>query len=463
VGWKETLQIVLFVLSWLPAGFLVGSTVFGVGGTYTQDFSIYNEDYNGLSDFRDGLERDGYTVQAIQSSMSVISRYNGSAVLVIMGPVRDFSFDAILTITLHLSAGGSVLIADDFGSANSSFLLFNEYLFNFFGGAQLTQAGVRGFVSFTGGVLYDLDSYYESPRLPVIRNFDSVLFGSVFGQGVNALGGLHLNWASTLNPQSLIGYAGVAWSTIRAWCETDVLSSDPVPDDDELAGVLPVAGAIEMGQGRLFAMSDPSAFINDMWEQFPGNAQFGMNVIDWLTRGDRSVPIVFCEQLLVQPWNSAELFYGLFLGRALWMTTNIFMAPFYPLTTAIGIRKYLPDMKKPEMKSVSDVFMRRGQTYFSERMTYYRTEGNYARVIKMLYRKLRRGLKRKHVWQQYDSKLVWDLYRYKDPSMREGEFFKKIKRIEEISSDSSMKIKESEMMELFFWMRNIQALLIESK
>ncbi|UCE09395.1 MAG: hypothetical protein JSW61_10515 [Candidatus Thorarchaeota archaeon] len=463
MGWKETLQVVLFVLSWFPVGFLIGSTLFGVGGTYPQDFSIYNEEYNGLSDFRTRLETDQYTVQAIQSSMSVVSRYNGSAVLVIMGPVRDFSFDAILTLTLHLQAGGSVLIADDFGSANSSFYWFNEYLINFFGGDQLAAFGVQGFLSYTGGVLYDLDSYYESPRLPVIHDFDSLMYGNMFGQGVNALGGLHLNWASTLSPRCLLGAAGVGWSTVRAWSETDVNSTDPVPDDYEWAGRLPVAGAIELGPGRLFAMSDPSAFMNDMWQEFPGNEQFAMNVINWLTHGDTSVPILFSEQLLVQPWNSAELFYGLYLGRALWMTTNIFMAPFYPLTTAIGIKKYLPDMKKPEVKSVSDVFMRRGQTYFSERMTYYRTEGNYARVIKMLYRKLRRGLKRKHMWQQYDPRRLWDLYRYKDPSMKEGEFFKKIKRIEEISSDPSMKIKESEMMELFFWMRNIQALLIESK
>ncbi|MGQ4912664.1 MAG: hypothetical protein ACP6KW_10885, partial [Candidatus Thorarchaeota archaeon] len=134
----------------------------------------------------------------------------------------------------------------------------------------------------------------------------------------------------------------------------------------------------------------------------------------------------------------------------------------YPLVTALGIRKYLPELKKPEVKSVSDVFLRRGQTYFGERMTYYRTEGNYARVVKMLYRKMRRGLRKKQQWTDYDPRKVWELMRYKDPSLKEAEFFRTIKRIEEISSNQHMKIKESEMMELFFFMRNIQSQLIDT-
>ncbi len=462
MGWKQAIQITLFVLSWFPIGFIVGSTLFGVGNTYSQDFSIYNNDWNGLSDFRISLESDGYTVKAIQSSMGVIQRYKGNACLVIMGPVRDFSFDAILTITTHLAMGGSVLIADDFGTTNASFYLLNNRLLQIFGGAQLQQYGVSGFLSFTGGVLYDLDSYDKSPRLPVITDFGGYVADPSIYQGVAENGGLHLNWASALSPRSLLGAAGFAWSSVRAWCETDVTSNNPVPDENEWKGRLPVAGAVPLGNGRLVAMSDPSAFDNDMWGRFTGNQIFGMNVIHWLTRNNRDIPIIFCESLLAQPWNSAEFFYGLFLGRALWMTTNVWFAPIYPLSTAIGIKKYLPDIKKPEVKSVSEVFVRRGQTYFSERMAYYRTEGNYARVIKMLYRKLKRSITKKHMWNEYDSKRVWSLLHYKDPTVKESDFFRKIHRIEEIASNPKMKIKENELMELFFFMQTIQSLLVDS-
>ncbi|MHA1905965.1 MAG: DUF4350 domain-containing protein [Candidatus Thorarchaeota archaeon] len=466
MGWKEILQIGLFVLAWIPIGFLAGVTVLGVPPTLydSTDFSIYNDNWNGCSNYRVWIEQNGYDAQTIESTMSVINRFNGSAVLVIMGPVKDFSIDATLTIFQHLMAGGGVIIADDFGTANSSFLLLNDYLLSQTGYSDFLNAlGVRGFVSFTKGVVMDLDSYYVSPRLPIIRDFNP---SHPITAGVNEL---HLNNASALTPTCAIGATGIAWTSSRAWSENDTRSATPTPDPYEYAGRLPVIGALDIGGispgigGRLVAISDPSIFINEMWDQFAGNRRLSQNLIDWITNGDTDVPIVFCEQLLEIPIASGEFWFGNFMGRMLWASTNIILAPVYPLMTAIGIKKYLPDMKKPEMKSVSEVFMRRGQTYFSERMTYYRTEGNYARVVKMLYRKLRRSMQKKYQWTDYDKKKVWDLIQYKDSKIKEVSFFKTIGRIEEISSKPNTKIRESEMMKLFFWMKNLQDKLVEAK
>ncbi|MFW9800899.1 MAG: hypothetical protein ACFFD9_10710, partial [Candidatus Thorarchaeota archaeon] len=74
-----------------------------------------------------------------------------------------------------------------------------------------------------------------------------------------------------------------------------------------------------------------------------------------------------------------------------------------------------------------------------------------------------RDLAKKHQWTEYDARKMWDLIRYKDPSLKEDDFFKTIARIEEISSKPDITIKEAEMMNLFFWMRNIQSQLIEMK
>ena len=169
MGWKEALQIILFILSWVPVGFLVGTTVLSYDQPYEYDFSIYNTQWDGCSEFRIMAETLGHDVNAIQTSMSVIYRFNGSATLVILGPVRDFTFDAVLTIFDHLKAGGSVLVADDLGTANSSFYWLNEMLTNWLPGTL--PDGVDGFLSFTGGVLLDLDSYAQSPKLPIIRDF----------------------------------------------------------------------------------------------------------------------------------------------------------------------------------------------------------------------------------------------------------------------------------------------------
>jgi hypothetical protein len=472
MGWKEALQIILFVLSWVPVGFLVGSTLVNYNQPYNYDFSIYNEGWNGTSQFRqmitDNLNHD--EVLSIETSTSVIYRFNGSGVLVILGPVRDFTFDAVLTIFDHIKAGGSVLIADDFGTANSSFYWLNQLLTEWMPGSL--PEGIDGFLSFTGGVLYDLDSYDISPRLPIIRDFVPSVDGGALTQGVTEL---HLNWASTLSPRCALGAAGIAFSTVRSWCETNITDTNPYPDEDEWAGRLPVAGAMQIdavpgaarAYGRLVAISDPSIFTNDMLPK-GSNRRFAENIINWLSAGyseerPADIPILFCENLLEVPLNSVEFFYGIFLSRALWMTTQPLLAPIYPIITAIGIKKYLPDMKKPEVKSVSDVFLRKGQTYFSERLKYYRTEGNYARVVKMLYRKLRRDIMRKNLWSEFDLMKVWEMMKYKDPNVKETDFFETFVRIDEISKKPGLKIKENELMELFFFMRNISSKLVETK
>ena len=469
MGWKEILQVVLFLLSWVPVGMLAGYTLIGAEPVYTQDFSIYNENWNGLSEFRTAIEGTSREVLSIQASMSVFTRENGSAVLVIMGPVRDFSIDVTFVVYSHLLAGGGVLIADDFGSANASLALLNSLM------AGLIPAGgplgnqTKGLLSFTGGVLLDLDSYdpIKEPRLPIIRDFTNPYgFRSDGGYLTQGVSELHLNWASVISPYCLLGQAGIAWSTRRSWCETNITDPTPDPVNETWVGRLPVVGAIDFSSeqfpngGRIVAVSDPSIFTNDMYGQFSGNRQFAANVIEWLSRSDTTQPIVFCEELLAVPWNTGEFFFGLYLGRALWLSSMPYISALYPIFTALGIKKYLPELKKPEVKSVSDVFLRRGQTYFGERMAYYRTEGNYARVVKMLYRKMKRGLRQQHQWAVYDPKKLYELMRYKDPKLKEADFFATIDRIEEISADSNIKIKESEMMELFFFMRNIQSLLI---
>jgi hypothetical protein len=468
MGWKEIFQVCLFLLTWVPVTILAGYTLIGLQPVYTHDFSIYNENWNGLSQYRGAVEDTGRSVYAIQSSMGVVTRENGSAVLVIMGPVRDFSLDVTLVIYSHLLAGGGVLIADDFGTANSSLAILNFLMTQFL--SDSLHVNVSGFLSFTGGVLLDLNSYdlAKEPRLPIIRDFHSLL-GADQGFLTSGVNELHLNWATAINPYCLLGLGGVAWSTPRSWCETNITDPSPDPDPNEWSGSLPVVGAIDLSTannsngGRLVAISDPSLFDNDMYGRFPDNQRFAMNVIQWLSHSDASKPVLFCEELLAVPWNSAEFFFGLYLGRALWLSSLPLLSALYPLLTAVGIKKYLPELKKPEVKSVSDVFLRRGQTYFSERMTYYRTEGNYARVVKMLHRKLKRELKKQQKLTEYSSRALWELIRIRDPKLKEEDFLTTLERIEAIAADPNMKIKESEMMDLFFFMRNIQSLLIDPR
>jgi hypothetical protein len=346
----------------------------------------------------------------------------------------------------------------------------------FFQPQQFLGHNITSFIAFNQGVLLDLDSYDKSPKLPVITTFTVGLDSGALTTGVSEL---HLNWASTLRVDSLVGAAGVAWSTRRAWCESQIEVKDeetglmipnpnPYPNGTEPNGTLPVAGAIAVPEGmvplgttpgRIVVMTDPTAFTNDMW-RFSGNRRFGQNIINWLSGNDRDMTIVFCEHLLEVPLSSAEFFYGQFLNRILWMTAQQYLAPIYPIMTAIGIKKYLPDMKKPEVRSVSEVFLRRGQTYFGERMAYYQSEGNYGRVVKMLYRKLRRDIRRKHNLKEYSVTKVWELMQTTDLPIDQRSFMRQIQRIETIASKPSIKLNETELMGHFFFMRNIRQKIV---
>ncbi len=471
MGWKEILQVVIFLLAWTPVAILAGYTLVGTEPTYSQDFSIYDNNWNGLSQFRESIEttRDVYSIQA---SMSVVTRENGSAVLVIVGPVKDFSLDVTLVIYTHLLKGGSVLIADDFGTANTSLSILNFLMSNLVSASPLGNQ-TKGLLSFTGGVLFDLESYdpIKEPRLPIITNFTNPFgFRADGGQLTQGVNELHLNYASAISPYSLVGQAGIAWSTRRSWCEKNITDDEPEYNpESEWSGPLPVAGALDFSTeqnpngGRLVAVSDPSIFTNDMYGKFPDNQRFAANIIEWLSHSDTSMPVIFCEELLAVPPNTGEFFFGLYLGRVLWLSSLPYISALYPLLTAIGIKKYLPELKKPEVKSVSDVFLRRGQTYFGERMSYYRTEGNYARVVKMLYRKLKRGLRKQQQLADYNPQKLWELLEAHDIKIKRVEFFNIIQRIEEISDNPNEKIKESEMMELFFFMRNIESLLVNTR
>ncbi|GAH03965.1 unnamed protein product, partial [marine sediment metagenome] len=68
-AYKEALFLVIFIFTFIP---LIGP-IFDQGEN-NQNFSIYNDDWNGASDFKKTIEVDGYDVMSIQSSLSATER-----------------------------------------------------------------------------------------------------------------------------------------------------------------------------------------------------------------------------------------------------------------------------------------------------------------------------------------------------------------------------------------------------
>ncbi|MHA2091387.1 MAG: hypothetical protein ACW98K_11050 [Candidatus Kariarchaeaceae archaeon] len=211
-----------------------------------QTFSVYNEGWDGLSVVKNQIEGilDGsnqkYEVTNIISNLNVLNRFNGSGVLFIIGPAARFDVTETISLILYILKGGSVVIADDYGSGNdildpifsafenidkfaesSEELGFDvpnlsEILFEGEESNDTSDPGAGGtdlldpsaalaeeqggdifsellgnlilrFGFNTSGVLMDAGSNNGNPTRPIITEIDDTVFEGSFTQGVNKI------------------------------------------------------------------------------------------------------------------------------------------------------------------------------------------------------------------------------------------------------------------------------------
>jgi len=171
-------------------------------GAYGTKFSIYNDGWDGLSSLRISLENEGYTnITNGMSSLAVLNRVYDPAVLAIIGPSASYGTIDTISLVTFLARGGSLLVADDYGSGAQIF----EPLFNILntwdevsaisGGDIPTLSSLFGFgnqsegatmetvlfsmigmlkgFAFNGSVLMDAESYTLNPSRPILREYES--------------------------------------------------------------------------------------------------------------------------------------------------------------------------------------------------------------------------------------------------------------------------------------------------
>lgn len=126
-----------FVFGLLPRSFSKSTT----------NFSIYNEEWNGASEFMEIFkepEYGGANISTIVGSSNVLNRLNateGNSSLVILGPAVHYDFSEALAILLYAINGGRVLIADDFGTANDILGVLSIFL-GFMSQVDLVDVGL---------------------------------------------------------------------------------------------------------------------------------------------------------------------------------------------------------------------------------------------------------------------------------------------------------------------------------
>jgi hypothetical protein len=175
---------------------------------------------------------------------------NQPSLLAIIGPSTIFTKDEIAEIRSFLEAGGTVLLADDFGTGNT------------------LLKGLNVSAQFSGKPLADLYYYSKAPRFPLIGAFSP----SPITANVTTV---------VLNRPSYIDIANSSLVTKLAssspFSFVD-LSGNGRPSPNETINSYPVMAAAKIGRGTLILISDPSMFVNDMID-LNDNMQLFRNLI----------------------------------------------------------------------------------------------------------------------------------------------------------------------------------------
>lgn len=204
------------------------------------DFLPGNPYWNGLSTLKERFKP--VTLSRIEG----IEGFDAlNHTLMVIGPDNPFTEEEVKAIGNFISLGGMLIVADDFGSANT------------------LLSGLNLPVRVNGGLMLDPLYKWKALNLPRITDFR----GEYEGLSVD------MNNPSTLE----IGEAvrPLAYSSYYSFIDENL---NRVYDEGEPTGPFPVMVEFRLGEGRVIVLSDPSIFINAMFER--GAQDLLLNALD---------------------------------------------------------------------------------------------------------------------------------------------------------------------------------------
>ncbi|MEM4263051.1 MAG: DUF4350 domain-containing protein, partial [Thermoplasmata archaeon] len=226
----------------------------------TADFSIFNTGWNGTSRFAISTYESGklaptfkmqYTgsdLDIVRLGLEEIELDPVAGALVIIGPDVEFSEKEGQIVREFVTAGGVLLLADDFGTANS------------------LLSGMGAESRFSRKLVMDL-AFDKKPEFsvcfdfeedPITRNVTTIL----------------LNYPSSVVPGKTNSKT-VVWTSVASWQDTN---GDHDFSYGEPWGPFPLVVRERMGNGEIILLSDPSLLINGMRDRLD-NAVISDNLI----------------------------------------------------------------------------------------------------------------------------------------------------------------------------------------
>ncbi|MFX1509109.1 MAG: DUF4350 domain-containing protein [Promethearchaeota archaeon] len=445
----------VFAIAWLP----IILSISGVGGIDNLAFSIYNTSPvlgDGCSELSLELENNGFEVSPLISSLSVVNGIPGNHVLCIIGPTHYFSIVEISALLDFFLDGGSLLLVDDFGSANTLLDGLALYLSEFGWPTRMENLMRVSAIRFTRNLLLDAGSNDGGrPLLPAINSFNDG--GLIFSSGHHVV----MNYATTIE---VPGGTGLAMTSTNSWSVAgDVLShiqqgGDPnyiiynASRGDQI-GPFPVMVEIQIPNGTLMLLSDPSIFINNMIDRGT-NRQFAVELFRYLANKGNTNSIIIDHNHLGWSPQSPVLYVGLMLGQITYVSTNWLLAPLAPLLAIWMVRRYLP-YGRPEKQKPMELYRLKGQTMFTKSLYDYINNHRYNDALEIIYGQLKRDLRRRYGLRIFDvPRLLVTVSRTRQPgdiALLTSDFEAIEKAIQE-----SKKMNREAFLDLFFKIERIR-------
>ncbi len=236
--------------------------------TTSADFSVYNPGWNGCSDlavrsyesgtFTPNLRLDdGQSIDVEQKEITSYDIPPRRSAFIFLGPDKEFSGSDADHLHTFMQEGGTVLLADDFGTGGSLLNKFNTT--SRFLGKPILDLSFEKKPQF--GVAYEINDHQMT------KNVSFVLTNKPTGisPGRNATVLMKTSSAS--------------------WMDSN---ENEVHDEGEVQKEFPLLTIEDYGAGQLILLSDPSIMINSMRERLDNDILVG-NMMDFVTEGRDNV------------------------------------------------------------------------------------------------------------------------------------------------------------------------------
>jgi len=218
-------------------GLLTALVLVIAASTSTAAFGVYNSAWDGATELQDVAATTGASTTIARETTHYTQTTPNETVSVILSPDQEYTEAEHQRLESFVDNGGTLIIADDYGSTANRLLAALE-----------TEARVDG------RPLRDEQFNYRSPAMPVANNVTN-------HSTVANVSALTLNHGTAVTPQN----ASVLVRTSEyAYLDTN---QNGTLDENEQVRSYPVATTEQRGQGTVIVVGDPSLFINTMLAQ----------------------------------------------------------------------------------------------------------------------------------------------------------------------------------------------------